>query len=101
MQNEECRMQNKTATPRLLRISFCILHSAFCISLLSGCTLLSVIGAKIAPEQTIPPQYSGFKDQSIAIMVWADEGTMIDFPDVRADVAGSLQVKLQQAQQAK
>jgi hypothetical protein len=34
-------------------------------------------------------------------MVWAGEGTMIDFPDARLDVAGSLMGKLQSAIGAK
>jgi hypothetical protein len=94
-------MQNR----RLRRCSpFCILHPAFCISLLltlSGCTILGVLAGKVVPPPTIAPSYTGFQDQSIAIMVWAGEGPMIDFPDVRVDLAGSLQNKLQQGQQAK
>jgi hypothetical protein len=34
-------------------------------------------------------------------MVWAGDGTLIDFPDVRLDLAGGLQTKLQQAEKAK
>jgi hypothetical protein len=34
-------------------------------------------------------------------MLWAFEGTLIDFPHVRTDVAGSLQNKLKQAEQVK
>jgi hypothetical protein len=74
-----------------------------CIGLLftSGCKLLGVLYAKAAPPQMIPAAYKGLANQPVAIMVWASEGTMIDFPDVRLDVAGSLQNKLQQAMAAK
>jgi hypothetical protein len=63
--------------------------------------LLGVLYAKAAPPRMIPAAYKGLTNESVAIMVWAGEGTMIDFPDVRLDVAGSLQNKLQQAIQVK
>jgi hypothetical protein len=34
-------------------------------------------------------------------MTWADDAIMIDFPDARLDLSGSIQLKLQQALQAK
>src|SRR3954465_11996879 len=67
----------------------------------AGCNVLGAVAGKVAPEPIIEPQYAGFTNQSIAVMVWAGEGTMIDFPDVRTDVAGSLQNKLKQAEQVK
>src|SRR5687768_14858547 len=89
--------KTNTARRRMTRLLFILLPSSLLLTL-CGCTILGALVSKVAPQQTIPAQYTGFQDQSIAIMVWADDGTMIDFPDVRADVAGSLQVKLQQAQ---
>jgi hypothetical protein len=78
-------------------------HVACGISLLamSGCTVLGFVASRVVPAPVVPAQYSGLKDQPIAIMVWAGEGTMIDFPDVRLDVAGSLQKKLEQSREAK
>lgn len=61
----------------------------------SGCTLLGVIAGKVAQEPMLPASYSGLAGQSVAIMVWASDGTLIDFPDVRLDLAGGLQAKLQ------
>lgn len=90
MQNEKLRRQ----------VLFCILHSAFFICL-PGCNVLGAIAGKVVPAPIIPAQYTGFHDQSIAIMVWAGDGTLIDFPDIRSDLAGSLEVKFQQAQAAK
>jgi hypothetical protein len=74
-----------------------------CLGLLftSGCKILGVLYAKTAPPPIIPAAYKGLTNQSVAIMVWAGEGTMIDFPDVRLDIAGSLQTKLQQAVKTK
>jgi hypothetical protein len=74
-----------------------------CVVLLftSGCKLLGVLYAKAAPPPIIPASYTGLKNQPVAIMVWAGEGTMIDFPDARLDVAGSLMGKLQVAMAAK
>lgn len=93
----------RAATLPVRRSLPCIVHSAFCISLLlvSGCTLVGALAGKIVPEPTLPAQYAGLQGQSVAVMVWAPEGTLIDFPAVRLDVAGSLQNKLQQAVAAK
>ena len=85
------------------RISFCMLHSAFCICtlFLAGCTLFGALAGKVVPGQTIPAEYKGMANQSVAIMVWAGEGTLVDFPAIRLDLAGGLQNKFVQAQQAK
>ena len=90
-------MQNKKL-PRCF--SFCILSCAFSICL-PGCTLFGVLAGKVVPAPTIQPKYTGLKDQTVAIMVWAGDGTLIDFPDVRLDIAGGLQTKLQQAKDVK
>ena len=102
-------MQNKS--PRRLRawrrcarfFSFCVLHSALCIPLLAlpGCTLIGAVAGKVVPPPVVPAQYAGLREQSVAVMVWAPEGVLIDFPDVRLDVAGSLQLKLQQGRDGK
>ena len=91
-------MQNKK--PGTCASSFRVLLATLCISLLTvpGCTLFGALAGKVVPAPTIAPRYTGFQDQSIAIMVWAGEGPTIDFPDVRVDVAGSLQNKLKQGQ---
>jgi hypothetical protein len=78
-----------------------LLAFALLLSCNTGCAWLGVLGSKLAPPVTIPAAYKGMQNQSAAIMVWAPEGTMIDFPDIRLDLAGSLQKKLQIAQQAK
>jgi hypothetical protein len=78
---------------------FRLVPLVLCIGLLctSGCKILGALAAKAAPPRIVPAAYKGLTKQSVAIMVWAGEGTMIDFPDARLDVAGSLQTKLQQA----
>lgn len=89
----------------MARRSVAILHprSSILVLLLSlpGCTLFGVLAGKVAPGQSVPAQYAGLAGQSVAVMVWAGEGTTIDFPDVRVDFAGGLQKKLQQADAAK
>jgi hypothetical protein len=95
---------NKNAMPLLLnRFALILLHSSFILGFLglSGCTLLGALAGKALPPPTVAAQYAGLQNQSIAILVWAPEGTLIDFPDVRLDVAGGLQNKLVQAQNAK
>jgi hypothetical protein len=93
-------MNKKRAASCFVALFFILLSSSLLLGL-SGCTLFGVIAGKVAPAQTIPAKYKGLANQSIAIMVWAGEGTMIDFPDIRLDLAGGLQKKLIQAQQAK
>src|SRR5688572_3456589 len=74
-----------------------LLPGAACLMLLlSGCTLIGVLASRVVPPLTTPAQYTGMQGQSVAIMTWAPDGTMIDFPNVRLDVAGSLQKKLEQ-----
>lgn len=93
---------NQSPTRRVLGWSALLnLLPAALLSCLSGCSLLGALAYKVAPEPTIAAQYTGLRGQSIAVMVWAPEGTLIDFPEVRLDVAGSLQKKLEQAAAAK
>jgi hypothetical protein len=87
--------------PRLASRLFRLLPCALCFLCLPGCAIFGVLAGKVAPPQTIPAQYTGMQDQSVAVMAWAGEGTLIDFPDLRLDLAGSLQTKLQQAKDAK
>jgi hypothetical protein len=67
----------------------------------SGCTIIGALAGKVVPPPMVAAQYAGLANQSIAIIVWAGEGTMIDFPDVRTDLAGGLQTKLKAAEQVK
>jgi hypothetical protein len=78
-----------------------LLSSILVLSLVPGCTIFGVLAGKVVPPPTIPAKYAGLADQTVSVMVWAPEGTMIDFPDVRLDTAGGLQRKLQQAAQVK
>jgi hypothetical protein len=67
----------------------------------AGCDTLGVVASKVVGDETIAPSYAGFKGQRVAIIVWADEGLTVDHPTICADVAGSLQDKLQQGIDAK
>ena len=90
------RIARHVRRPRVL------LPGAACLLLLlSGCTLIGVLASRVVPPPTIPPQYTGLQGKSVAIMAWAPDGTMIDFPNVRLDVAGSLQKNLEQGRDAK
>jgi hypothetical protein len=83
-----------------------ILRTLLCLAplgalLCSGCEAVDIVAAKAVGIQQVAPAYKGFKGQKVAIMVWADEGTTMDHPSIRADVATSLQGKLQQGVDAK
>src|SRR5688572_17593639 len=61
--------------------------------LLSGCAVFG-IAAQALPAPTVKPVYTGFRDQTVGVMVWADRGMRVDNPPLPIDVANSLQVKL-------
>jgi hypothetical protein len=62
--------------------------------LLSGCTALGVAAYKLKPPETIHPQYTNLQGQSIGVMVWADRGIRIDWPNLQVDLANAIQKKL-------
>jgi hypothetical protein len=77
-------------------------RSALLLSLLllpAGCNYFAAVAA-LTPVYK-DPVYKGFVNQSVGVMVWADRGVSIDWPDIQLDVAGSIQSKLQVAQTAK
>lgn len=67
----------------------------------AGCDTLGVVSSKVVGEQNVAPAYAGLEGQRVAIVVWADEGLTVDHPSICADIAGSLEDKLQQGVDAK
>src|ERR1700722_11431747 len=67
----------------------------------AGCDAVGVVASKVVGVDDVAPAYTGLKGQRVAIMVWADEGAIVDHPSLRSDVASSLQGKLQQGVDAK
>ncbi len=49
----------------------------------------------------MPAQYKGLAGQSIGVMVYADKGTLYDFPTLRTDLANAVQNKLVQGIRSK
>ena len=66
----------------------------------AGCAVLGV-AANALPEPDIAARYADLRGHSVAVMVWADRGVLIDYPSLRLDVAAGLQSKLQQAKRSK
>jgi hypothetical protein len=64
---------------------------------MSGCAALGVAAQALPPAQ-IKPQYTGLLGQSVAIMVWADRGVKIDWPDLPLDTGAGLEHKLKAGQ---
>lgn len=62
----------------------------------SGCQYLGLL-AYTAPDPTVGPKYKGLADQKVAVMVWADPGTAIDWPHLQLDVARGIESRLQDA----
>lgn len=82
-------------TKRFFRVLLhCLLPTALC-PLLHGCNVLGA-AAQLAPPPTVPAQYKGLAGQKIGVMVYADKGTLYDFPTLRQDLANGVQNKLMQ-----
>ena len=66
------------------------------LMLISGCDQVGAVGGLIA--RTIPRHvdaaYKGLANQTVIVMVWMDPGLKMDYPDLRLDIASSLQDKL-------
>ena len=67
--------------------------------LAGGCNYLAAAAALTPVYQNA--KYNGLANQSIGVMVWADRGVSIDWPDIQLDTAGALEGKLQASQKAK
>ena len=87
-------MSTTRAPRRCLRL---ILPSAFCLlPFLTGCTILGFAASKLPPP-TVPARYV-LADQSVAVMVWADRGIVLDWSSrIQRDLARSVQAKLQES----
>jgi hypothetical protein len=75
-----------------------LLACASLLPVLHGCAALGVLAYKIAPAETIKPQYTNLQNQTVGVMVWADRGIRIDFPTLQLDLANAIQTKLQAVQ---
>lgn len=66
----------------------------------SGCQYLG-LAAYAAPDPTVDAKYKGLADQKIAVMVWADDATAIDWPHLQLDIARGVEGRLQDAARKK
>jgi hypothetical protein len=64
---------------------------------LSGCAALGVAAQALPPASILPQYNKGLLGQSVAIMVWAEPGIKIDWPDLPLDTAAGLEHKLMAA----
>jgi hypothetical protein len=74
----------------LLQLPLSILALAF----IPGCNIIGA-AAQAAPPPIVKAAYHGMEGQSIAVMVWADRATRIDWSPIRLDLANSIQLRLQ------
>jgi hypothetical protein len=66
-----------------------------------GCQLLGVFADK-SPDPTVGPKYKNLQHQQVAVMVWADRATSIDWPTLQLDLTRGIESRLRdQAQQKK
>jgi len=84
------------------RCAGAILKALVALALLAccACDTVGVVASKVVGEEDVPASYPGLKGQRVGVLVWADAGIVIDHPRIFADIADSLQSKLQQAKDA-
>ena len=62
----------------------------------SGCLILGAAAYKLAPPETIKPQYTNLAGQTVGVMIWIDRGIRIDWPGLQLDLANSIDKKLKE-----
>ena len=73
---------------------FCLpLFVLLCV-LQCGCTVLGVAAYKLKPPETIKPKYTNLVNQTVGVMVWADQGVRIEWPTLQLDIANGVDHKL-------
>jgi hypothetical protein len=90
---------------RILRRGAVLAPAGYCLLMLltllpAGCAAMGVL-ANAMPEPDVAARYTGLAGHTVAVMVWADRGMLIDYPSMRLDVASGIQSKIQEAQHAK
>jgi hypothetical protein len=85
------------------RASKLVLPCVLCLSLCGLCSSCNIIGAvaQVLPRADVAPAYTGLANQTIAVMVWADRGVRIDYPQLQSDVAKDITAKLHEGTRPK
>ena len=86
--------ETKNPFKRLLFVALILLPASFML-LLSGCAALGLAANALPRYQK--PTYIGMTGQSIGVMVWADQGVLIDWPTIQLDLANGIQKKLSES----
>lgn len=74
-----------------------VLLSVLMVPSLSGCAVFAQIAGAIPNVEK--PNYKNMANQSVAVMVWAEEsGVRVEWPRIHLDLAGMVQSKLQKMQ---
>src|SRR4051794_26006892 len=63
---------------------------------LSGCQIAGLVASAVPKFESA--SYDGLAGQNVGVMVDVDDAVLIDWPELRLDVASGVQDKLQQAQ---
>ena len=59
---------------------------------MAGCAAAGFVAQAI--PQSVKAEYPGLAGQKVAVMVWADRGARIDFPNLQLDTANQIQADL-------
>lgn len=61
---------------------------------LLGCQYLGLIADR-TPDPTVGPKYKNLQHQNVAVMVWADRSTEIDWPTLQLDLSKGISTRLE------
>ena len=74
---------------KAMALSMVIVVGLAIVALGAGCAAAGYIASAI--PQSVDAQYKGLAGEKVAIMVWADRGLRIDFPNLMLDTGNSMQ----------
>jgi hypothetical protein len=83
-------MRNRSIRRTCCALACCALMGSLMLAA-SGCNVIGVIAAKM-PRPPVKAEHS-IAGASVGVMVWADRGTLLDFPNIQLDLAGSIQAR--------
>ncbi len=76
----------------MLRSTATVLVFAALTMILAGCAALGFVASSI--PKSVDAEYKGLAKQKVCVMVWADRGIRIDYPNLQLDLGNDIQSSL-------
>ncbi len=81
---------------KALKVTLAALAGVSALLLVSGCTQIGYAIAQTMPEQTeeVPAEFNKLKGKKVAVVVWAQPETVLQYPHVRLELASQVAYEL-------